>query len=394
MNTYELQSKCIETLRFPLAMAVIFQHSFIYIGEYIRPIDTFNSAYSGVDFYNLIGITISRVLVLVAVPCFFFISGYLFYNNQKHKRILYNKEFYQSKILKRFKILWNLIPLIYLIYKALKMILIEKTPIDSAITVFEYFNYFHAFWDSRWIENIGYDWLGRPLSMSYPANIPLWFVRDLIVAVIISPILGWLLQKMKLLIIVIFALFYTTEVWPQIPGLSIRSIFFFSLGAYLAINQINIVDLVRKIKIPSLLIFIPTTFMLSLTDGGKSFGGFIEYPNLKMYTFPLFVLATIACLFIFVSYLIEHTKFHIPRILTASCFFLYAGHMTTLYWKSPIKLSTSVLTELIPDSSNVILLICRFVLIPVFTALICFTIFILMNKICPKLTAILSGNRN
>ena len=73
-----LQSQAIDLLRFPLAIAVIFIH----MNPAVTPILTAEfPLLSGHGILNIIQIALSRVLSSVAVPCFFLISGFLFFNN-------------------------------------------------------------------------------------------------------------------------------------------------------------------------------------------------------------------------------------------------------------------------------------------------------------------------
>ena len=103
---------------------------------------------SGWDSYEVLKIIVSQTLVKVAMPTFFIISGYLFFaNNEK-----FNKEIYWQKIWRRVKTL--LIP--YIIWN---MIMAIKLKIFNL---------------SIFVE---------------PANMPLWFLRDLIIVSLLTPIL-------------------------------------------------------------------------------------------------------------------------------------------------------------------------------------------------------------
>lgn len=80
-----LQSQTIDWLRFPLAVAVVFIHSFG-IKEYTLPSLNISSL-TGMDVYNLIRICFSNVLTHVAVPTFYLISGFLFFLGLKEFKI-------------------------------------------------------------------------------------------------------------------------------------------------------------------------------------------------------------------------------------------------------------------------------------------------------------------
>ena len=80
INFSELLSSTIDLLRFPLAIMVIFTHMNPHV---INLIDADFSLFSGHGIYNIVGIVGSHVLTHIAVPTFFLISGFLFFNNFK-----------------------------------------------------------------------------------------------------------------------------------------------------------------------------------------------------------------------------------------------------------------------------------------------------------------------
>lgn len=79
LDMKKLQSSVIDWLRFPLAIAVVFIHSF---GAYPFDLDTLHSGpFTGMSIYNWIRICFSHVFTHIAVPTFYVISGYLFFCN-------------------------------------------------------------------------------------------------------------------------------------------------------------------------------------------------------------------------------------------------------------------------------------------------------------------------
>ena len=93
---------------------VVYIHSF---GE-PKVIDTFSIDYlhpSLFDVYNLIRVAITQVITHCAVPIFYIISGYLFYQ----KLSIWNFEVWKQKMKKRIKtvglpyIVWITIKIIY-----------------------------------------------------------------------------------------------------------------------------------------------------------------------------------------------------------------------------------------------------------------------------------------
>lgn len=104
-----IQSQTIDLLRFPLALAVIFIH----MNPVVVNLNEANfQILSKEGLLNLIKITFSHVIGGIAVPCFFLISGLLFFSNYKN----WNWEQYLNKLKNRVRTLlipylaWNITP--------------------------------------------------------------------------------------------------------------------------------------------------------------------------------------------------------------------------------------------------------------------------------------------
>lgn len=124
----------------------------------------------------------------------FFISGYLFFVNIE----TFNKDVYFNKLKKRIKtlvvpyFLWNLIPIIFF-----TIILLTKYIISGFNNIDDIKNYFLSLnWRIFWDWNI---WnlertniRGMITPSSGPINLPLWFLRDLIVMIIITRLYNYI----------------------------------------------------------------------------------------------------------------------------------------------------------------------------------------------------------
>ena len=145
------QSQVINQLRLPLIILVTYAHSYNEVAEGYSLLE------SGWDTYQVLKLVVSQTLVKAAMPMFFFISGYLFFVNVEK----WNWQTYQQKIKRRIKTL--LIP--YIIWNLLMAVML------------------------------------RPFSPSIfcePANMPLWFLRDLIVVSLLTPIYIYRGEKTRL----------------------------------------------------------------------------------------------------------------------------------------------------------------------------------------------------
>ena len=172
MNNEEVLSKSISLLRVPLACLVVLGHA--------NPIK-FNPVINGevVDFsFDVIQYPItflSWVLFAPAVPLFFYISGFLFF----WKIEKFDTVVYKEKICKRLKSL--IIP--YFMWNFLFLILILSKCLYHG-------DYNQALFSlmGLWIvpEHLHFVLSG---SMTTPIDGPLWFMRDLIVMTLLTPII-------------------------------------------------------------------------------------------------------------------------------------------------------------------------------------------------------------
>ena len=223
------QYDVIRQVRFPMIVLVTFAHSYGHVAE------DFNLLTSDWSTYDFLKLLVSQTLVKVAVPVFFIMSGYLFFSNVKE----WNFNVYRQKMLRRAKTL--LIP--YLIWNLL-MVLKLKTISWS------------FFWN--YISEAGrqIDWFGAEHYLVAPANMPLWFLRDLIVVSLLTPIIYIGLRKLGYWLIVILTILYLSGVCPFFPGLSAYAIYFFMLGAFLGIRKLNLIESSMRVEFPAYILSI------------------------------------------------------------------------------------------------------------------------------------------
>jgi Acyltransferase family. len=165
------------------------------------------------------------------------ISGYLFFYKSKD----WNINVYWVKLKKRFftllvpYLLWNILFVLseYIIYgiTGKDVSIITKTYSDMG-----WYNIFYC------------STLSSGDIIYTPVNTPLWFIRDLIIMVILSPIVYMLIKYLKIWSIYILGICFIFYLWPHIPGFSITAFLFFTLGAYFSLSKLNFVEVFRKYK--------------------------------------------------------------------------------------------------------------------------------------------------
>lgn len=163
----------------------------------------------------------SDLLGGIAVPLFFFISGFLFFHGPE-----WNGRLYLAKLRKRCRTL--LVP--YLLWNALWILIFyvaQSIPVVSEffsgrnepIRSYTFFDFLNAFYD---------------YSSGHPILTPFWFIRDLMILVVLSPVVYWLVRALKGGAVLLWGIVWLVGLY-SVPGFSPTGQFFFLWGAYFGI---------------------------------------------------------------------------------------------------------------------------------------------------------------
>ena len=168
---------------------------------------------------------ISNGITRIAVPLFFLISGYLFISNSS-----FTLQDYKIKISKRFRTL--VIP--YLFWALLGLLL---------YFALQSFPQSQGFFTKKLIKDYSFlEWLNAIFNEPIPYQ--LWFLRDLIIMVLISPLIVFCIKKLKL-----FFLFVVFVFWFQNQDsvfLSSEALLFFSTGIYISLFKQDFLEFKPK----------------------------------------------------------------------------------------------------------------------------------------------------
>ena len=162
--------------------------------------------------------------------------------------------------------------------------------------------------------------LGRIGDSPVPIDVPLWFVRDLMVMVVITPIIYFLIRKTKGVFVTCVAV-----VWFLMRGEAIEcdgyittlttALLFFSAGALFGIYKIDFVSLLKRFT------FIPFIYVVFAVVDTVTHS---ECYNSYIHDFGILV-GIIASIVITVN-IVEKGKGTFMRKLSSSAFFVYALH--------------------------------------------------------------------
>ena len=283
------QFDVISQLRFPMIVLVTFAHS------YGRVADDFSLLSSDWSVYEFLKLLVSQTLVKVAVPVFFIISGYLFFRSLEQ----WSWKVWRHKLVRRCVTL--LLP--YLLWNLLMVLKLHE------------FNW-HFFWDYNFQAGMQIDWFGKEQWLTAPANMPLWFLRDLIMMSLISPLVWLAIRRLGVWLIAFLTLLYLSGVCAFVPGLSAYAIYFFTMGAFMSVRQKDLVATMLQGEIPAYAASMILGLAMLLTYHMPVFSSI-------MLAFRITGAISVFCL---VTRILSHTSRRLPQEVCSSSYFVYLVH--------------------------------------------------------------------
>lgn len=351
----------IDFSRFPLAVLVVFIH-YTGIGDLTISASSFCDI-SDYDVYSFIRIFLSRVISQVAVPAFFLISGYLFYKRLEQ----WDWNIWKEKVKSRIHTL--LIP--YLVWITLYVVICRVLDffISNDCSVFvSKWHIIGYYYNCTYTDMDNISWLGTSSPTCSPVLIPFWFIRDLMFMTILSPFIYFALKRMRVVFLAMLLLAYVSQVWPVIPGISIRALCFFSIGAFFSLYKIKIPKVILKLSY-----FTTLTLVIACC--------LTFHSHVYWILLPWFVLSALLS-FYGITEKILKMGMKVPRLFVDSTFFLFAFHFFLLQFLSFFRVKTSV-----PLGLSMF----DYFLTP--TLCICFSILLYyaLNRWCSRIIKVLVG---
>lgn len=359
-SRYTNLSQIIAWVRLPLIIGVVLAHANLYalVENWYGETPVWPQWLIFI-FYNFKNILLpERVAVLFLISGFFFFKGI-------HRA---EPNFFINKLKRRVHsllvpyIVWNTIALILFYIKSNEVLGSLSVQSGEEFSIIKYLSGYWAFY----------------FTGDTPANMPLWFVRNLMVICLLTPLLYRLLRttwSWFFLIVLAFCLVYDIVI--PVNGLDISSIFFFSLGAWLQINNVSIVTIPAKVGWMAVALYIP-----------------LSYFQFGLYDEPWYILCALATVLIkaialvfAVSELFKHRIIcSVPKIAEQT-FYLYALHGLII---GPV---IKILYILSGATNNPFLLLFISLLSVFFVVLLSSISYNVLKKYAPSFLKILSGGR-
>jgi len=247
-------------------------------------------------------------------------------------------------------------------------------------------NWYRIFWNyTSWnLDNTNI--LGLPIQPYFgPYVLPLWFLRDLIVMVFISPIVYYWIKYTKIWGLVVLFFFYYTKIWVEIPGYSaslfLSAFFFFTMGAHFGINKKNIVISLRKYQLVWLVVAL-ITMLLST---------YFRETVFEKFFLRLFYLSGVISTVNITSFFMEQGKLRVRETLSKASFFIYCLHFILIlgYTHKAIRV---VFGKLL-GADSVVGLFAIYFITPFACAGVILCIYLFMKRFTPRFLSLFTGNR-
>lgn len=354
----KILSKTITALRFPMIFLVVLLHTIIIdqncFGKTLIP-------HGKYPVFEILLHVLQRNIGDIAVPLFFFISGYLFFLNIKD----FNITIYKNKLKKRKKSL--LIP--YFLWNTLFFLFLLTCYIISPSLVQSFDKYFSeltvtSFIQSYWSLNGG------------PILSPMWFIRDLIILTLLSPFIYWIIKRTNLIIVIIVAVIFFIGIYYETPGIGGRIWFPYMFGAFWSIQGKNFLNAFAKYR---LLIFSSFILFVFVDTWLSSNGHRFTIINHLSIAFGMASIPLVCAYFINKGVIQENTY------IAKASFFVFGFHMFI------INIPNKFFPYLIPINTFTAILLQ--ILIPLIVCIFSLIIYSVLNRLFPKLSNILVGGR-
>ena len=379
MGKNDLRSQSLDLLRFPLAVVVLTIHTFSTNGLMVRG-EKF--IFDDFQFFIEVNHWIDAFLRGQSVPIYYFISGYVFFLGVEMTYSTYIRKFKNRiKTLVVPYFVWNIIYLLGFFFITLNPLLSHFTAKEGVDFNFSIKSFMSCFWvydEGLFIARIP-EHNSTLSSNSFPINIPLWFIRDLIIVVVSTPVLHWLIKRLKHYFIIALGV-----VWFFIPYFEIKTLgfemayFFFSWGAYMSINKKDMIEFFCKYTKLSAILFVSLSLLHIWTA---------HYcPEAKDTIKQVNVLVGLFFAYSFATLLLKRGICKVSTFLASASFFIYVSHYIIIK-----RMTKLIFIAFSPDSNLGI----SFTYIFSVVLSVCFllVVFWLLKHYTPGLLKVLAGRK-
>lgn len=351
----EETSKRITSLRFLLIVFVVCIHANLRTNEAIH---YYHYEFIQPQWVQMIKDFICVNLGGAAVPLFFFFASFIQFSRNDEYRVVLKK---RSKSLLMPYILWTLVTvLLYYISQSVPQLVSYFQNPNNIVKNWNFFD---------WVNLFAYH-----TDNAYPLVYQFWFLRDLIIFIIISPLIKFLCDKLSGFFVIFISIIVIKNISAGFT-ISSSALSFYVAGYYCARYNVHFFKIADKIKMYEYsILFVLEVYFSRMFEGKYDFGS---------------MSTIISCLFfmklskIFVQ---NERIYALLEKLSRVSFFLYAVHAPFL--GSAINKITQ---RIIPLQG--ILCLVQFLVAVILTVCIGTMIAVFLRKVCLPVFSIMSGGR-
>lgn len=371
MDRNDLRSQSLDLLRFPLAIVVMTIHVWF---------PGVADATADVPALNALNGLVAGLLWDQSVPVYFFISGFVFFLNADMSAATYRRKLRnRTKSLLIPYIIWNTLAIAKLLLFALPclgfLFADQRTLADMDLSAGAVA---WSYWDiSRGI-------MHTPLVTGeiYPIDTPLWFLRDLMIVVVTTPLLHLALRRARrVTMALLFAAWAASAFFP--PGHHsqlLTAYFFFAWGAGISINGRDIfVEFGRKARVAAVAyVALSAAYAVAYCHCAEAM------PLLKKAN----QCAGLITAYNAAAWLLQRGVCRVNRFLASASFFIYVGHMLVVHevYMALVRLTHADPTGGLGSAAAHVLSI------PVTTGLL-LGVFYLLRRYTPRLLKVVAGRK-
>ena len=353
-------SKTILFLRLPLIIAVVFIHTDL---EDVMVNGTLLVQKGMYPVYGLLQHVISNELARIAVPLFYFFSGFLFFYRSD-----FSLKTYGQKLRRRVRTLlvpyvfWNIVVFLLMLCSQLFLSSMASGR-NKPIADYGWLDWPNLFWAHS---------NGSPVCAQF------WFLRDLMVVIVFTPLLYCLIRYCNAFGVLFLGVLWLFDLWITLPGLSIAAFFFFTLGAWFGVKGLDFTASFRPVRWYAAFICLFTVVLNTcLWYGSRSDDALIR--KIGIVVGLVAVVAWTACG-------IKRNVLHANALLAGSSFFVYACHgmavgFVARYW------------VILLSPVNEWIMVAGYILSPLIVVGIAVGLYAMLHRYLPAFTALITGGR-
>ncbi len=374
-NRTDLRSQALDLLRFPLAVVILTVHVF---GTGVMTVHGVEYSLENIPVMSGVMGFINAFLKNQSVPIYFFISGYVFFIGDE-----FTKDVYVRKLKNRIKtllipyIIWNTAAILMQAALFLPYFRSLLSGLAMVETDWSFTGVLQCYWN---LTKGVFAALYPDAGSLFPQNVPLWFIRDLMIVVLCTPLIYRFLKWARNYAVWLFGVsWFVLNYWQLGHVLQLSAaFFFFSWGAYVSITKKDMLEYFGRFFKVSLVAY-PLLSLLYVAS--------VHWcPEITDTIKRLNVVAGLFFAYNVSAWLLKHNVCKVSAFLASASFFVYVTH--ALIYTNLLKLLFYLLR---PVTQLEVISVYIFVVLIALASIL--SVFYLLHRYAPPILKIMTGRK-